>query len=263
MSVKKVLAIQGNLKYGYSDAELKTASFALDVVENSNETEQRKDAINKRLYQNFGMFHTMDYDQFDDINRRLSLKLKSRNDLNGIPNPLSDQVISELQKELRIDFVRVIDITRKDNGKYFFILNPEFWKNIRSRNPYVEVLSDHEILALTKFRLYDDYETCLASILLILDTQSQLNRQACENLSELLTEQAIKSGIVIDTKFSKTFDGTCHTKMLDIDGYGTQEENVINKLESIKLDKSAPLKYYSDLFSQLRTKPFHIIKIVN
>jgi len=263
--VKKVLAIQNNLSYGYSNGDLKSASFALDIIDNVEETGQRKKVLNKQLYQNFGMFHTIEHDRFDEINNKLKLKIKDRNDLTGIPDPLTEQTISALQKELNIDFVQVIEITAKDNGKYFFILNQLFWKNLRGRNPYVEVLSDHEILALTKFRLYDDYETCLAAILLILDTQTQLNRQACENLYELLSEQVTKAGLnyLRDSKFNETFDGSCSRKMIEVDGYGTREENLSKKLELVKNDHKESLAYYSALFSKLETKPFYIIKILN
>lgn len=262
--VKKVLTIQNNLMYGYSSADLKEASFALDIIDNVNETEQRKQLINKQLYQNFGMFYTIEHERFDEINNRFNLKLKDRNDLTGIPNPLTDQIIYALQKEMNLDFVQVIDISEKDHGKYFFILNQKFWKNLRGRNTYVEVLSDHEILSLTKFRLYDDYETCLASVLLMLDTQTQLNRQACENLSELLLEQVnqFESDHLRDDRFNATFDGSCRKKMVEVEGYGTTEENLVNKLESIKNGHSESLEYYSNLFSRLETKPFYIIKIV-
>lgn len=260
-TVGELLILYNNLMYGYGESRMNTPTFVLHYQKEKNNEIFIK--WNNVLFNHLGRFKLLSHETFDSINTELHLGLDSRNDLENLTKHLNSSDIDQLKKKLNFNFVTRRSIAKKEEGKYFFVLNKSFWADTYNGNSLLELIQDHEILDLTEFKYFDTYEECLANSLLIIHNLTQSNRKNCENFSELVTNQLNKlAGVEEETlaKSKKIFDGFCTIPMFE--GYisGKDYNGNSKALQQFMQEQRPAIEFYENLFAQFNDQPFHIIK---
>lgn len=224
--------------------------------------ESNLDDMMNDIYDELGayLYYYDDEDSIKKINAKLNINVES---LDGIREKLSDEKFDELLDVLNFSPIIEYQFTKKDAGKYYFKLNPDFWQDTYNGNSYLGMLMDHNRDSMVKFRPLDSEFECYAHFLLIMDTQSSINARLCESFSVLMNKNTT---LKLDSRekniIKKEQDGYCSTRMFKVDGYNMQSNSFYNDFIDYSIAEKDKINEYISIFEKLKINPIIIKKIV-
>lgn len=255
-----------NLEEGYIIQKGESQSYdVLMIREKPTFILDSLEGVNTDLYikENLGYFHLVSHSEFDSLNKKLDLKLDSRNDFSDLSG-LGLTQLNRLINEIGITLTKSIKIEKQDSPKYIFLLNRKFWKNTYNGDSFIEFIQDHGVEYLTNFKYFDDYNLCLTTVLAIIERHTSFNRINCENLEANINSSQNSASRVFRIKnkeLDKIFDGSCTTHMFGDEINQLQSSNLDARISDLYSKSKRQIFLYDEYFNKLNQPPYFIIKI--
>lgn len=220
-------------------------------------------SVDEYLSENLGYFHIVSHEKFDSINDKLALNLENRNDFNDL-SKLDRPSVKAIVEEVGITLTKQIAIEKENTGSYVFKLNRSFWKNTYNGDSYIEFLQDHGAEDLTRFRYFDNYNSCVTTILAIIQRHTSANRVNCENFESNINGSQNANSQIIRSKnktLDKIFDGTCLNTMFGDEFNELNSSTIKEGIRDLYEKSKENIELYDKYFGSLNEPPYYIIKM--